>query len=161
MALGVERPLDLSVHSASARLAPEGGALVHLAKYLGGPGEDGDPEAELEALMDQVQPGWREVVVERRFLPSMVTSNALVAAGEGGLAGRPDAAVPGVRGLAIAGDWVGPEGMLADAALASARRAAELSGAEPGVTMGGCAPQTPRERFRPTKRVGRNRRAAA
>jgi phytoene dehydrogenase-like protein len=132
-AFGVERPLYLSVHSASARLAPEEGALVHLMKYLGEPGTEGEPERELEALMDQVQPGWREAVVERRFLPSMVVSNALVAAEEGGLAARPDAAVPGVRGLAIAGDWVGPEGMLADASLASARRAAELSGTEAGL----------------------------
>jgi phytoene dehydrogenase-like protein len=126
---GVDRPIYLSVHSASARLAPEGAALVHLVKYLGDPAGDGDPEGELEALMDQVQPGWREVVVERRFLPSMVVSNALVGAEERGLAGRPGVAVPGVRGLAVVGDWVGPEGMLADAALASARQAAELSGA--------------------------------
>jgi phytoene dehydrogenase-like protein len=33
-ALGIDRPLYLSVHSAVARLAPGGGALVHLAKYL-------------------------------------------------------------------------------------------------------------------------------
>jgi phytoene dehydrogenase-like protein len=132
IALGIDRPLYLSVHSASARLAPQGSALIHLVKYLAG-NDDGDPEGELEGLIDQVQPGWREVVVERRFLPSMVVSNALVAADEGGLTGRPDVAVPGVRGLALAGDWVGPEGMLADAALASARRAAELSGAVTGL----------------------------
>jgi hypothetical protein len=29
-----------------------------------------------------------------------------------------------VRGLCVVGDWVGPEGQLADATLASARRAA-------------------------------------
>ena len=128
VAFGVDRPLYLSVHSAVARLAPPGGALVHLVKYLGGAvGEgDGDPEAELEALMERVQPGFREVTVERRYLPSMVVSNALVTAEEG-FEGRPGAAVasPGVRGLAVAGDWVGPEGMLADAALASAKAAAE------------------------------------
>ncbi len=76
--------------------------------------------------MEQVQPGFRELLVERRYLPSLVVSNALVTAEQGGFAGRPAATVPGVRGLYLAGDWVGPEGMLADAALASARRAAEL-----------------------------------
>ena len=34
-ALGVDRPLYFSVHSAYAKLAPEGGALIHVAKYLG------------------------------------------------------------------------------------------------------------------------------
>src|SRR6185436_3998372 len=61
----------------------------------------------------------------RRFLPSLVVSNALVTAEDGGLAGRPPVEVPGVRGLCLAGDWVGPEGMLADASLASAEAAAQ------------------------------------
>ena len=125
VALGVDRPLYLSVHSAVARLAPEGGALVQLAKYLV-PGDEGDAEAELGALMDQVQPGFRDVLVERRFMPALVVSNALVTAEGGGLAGRAPATLPGLRGLCLAGDWVGPEGMLADAALASAKRAAAL-----------------------------------
>ena len=34
-ALGVDRPLYFSVHSAYAKLAPNGGALIHIAKYLG------------------------------------------------------------------------------------------------------------------------------
>ena len=34
-ALGIDRPLYFSVHSAHAKLAPEGGALIHVAKYLG------------------------------------------------------------------------------------------------------------------------------
>ena len=37
----------------------------------------------------------------------------------GGLAGRPSVTVSGAPGLLIAGDWVGDEGMLADAAVAS------------------------------------------
>ena len=34
-ALGIDRPLYLSVHSAVAALAPAGGAMIHVAKYLG------------------------------------------------------------------------------------------------------------------------------
>ena len=45
----------------------------------------------------------------------MIVSNALVTA-EDGFAGRPGPAVPNVRGLCVAGDWVGPDGMLADGA---------------------------------------------
>jgi phytoene dehydrogenase-like protein len=127
-AFGVDRPLYLSVHSAAARLCPEGSALVHLAMYLGGPGGDGDPERELEALMDKVQPGWREVVVERRFLPSLVVMNDLVDGGGGGWGGWRGVLVGGVRGLYLAGDWVGPEGMLADASLASASTVARALG---------------------------------
>ncbi len=126
-ALGVDVPLYLSVHSASARLAPPGGALVHVARYLT-PADDGheaDIEAELEALLHRVQAGFRDALVHRRFLPSLVVSNALVTAEGGGVAGRPRPAVDGIDGLTLAGDWVGSEGMLADAALASARRAAD------------------------------------
>jgi phytoene dehydrogenase-like protein len=127
-ALGIDRPLYLSVHSAVAKLSPDGAALIQLAKYLDG--ADDDPrsdERELEALADLVQPGWRSAVVERRFLPSMIVSNALVTAEMGGAAGRPSAAVEGMLGVWLAGDWVGPDGLLVDASLASARRAARLA----------------------------------
>ncbi|MBI5504322.1 MAG: FAD-dependent oxidoreductase [Deltaproteobacteria bacterium] len=129
--LGVDRPLYFSVHSASARLAPSGGGLVHVAKYL--PGGDlpagperhadtdrPDPradEGELEGFCDLLQPGWRKQVVERRYLPAMTVVHALVEAGTR----RPAAKVEGADGLWLAGDWVGDQGMLLDTALASAR----------------------------------------
>ena len=112
-ALGIDQPLYYAVHSHWAQLAPKGGALIHTVKY--GRGE----ERELEALLDRMQPGWRNVVVHRRYMPSMIVSNALV---------TPDAPRPpvatNVRGLYLAGDWVGDEGLLSDAAFASARAAA-------------------------------------
>lgn len=128
-ALGIDQPLYLSVHSAVAKLAPQGGATIHVAKYLDPkrPTDAKADERELEGLLNLVQPGWHDAVVERRFLPSMLVYNALVtAAGGGGTASRPGPAVPGVDGLYVAGDWVGPEGLLADASVASAKRAAEL-----------------------------------
>ncbi len=122
---GVDTPLYYSVHSARARLAPEGAATIHVARYLA-PGEDGAAAAPtLEALLDRVQPGWRNVCVVRRFLPQMTVSEALVTAAAGGTAGRPAPAVPDAPGLYVAGDWVGRTGLLADAALASAAQAAE------------------------------------
>jgi phytoene dehydrogenase-like protein len=126
-ALGIDRPLYFSVHSAAAKLGPENGALIHASKYLGA-GPDGDTRAverELEETLDIMQPGWRRAVVARRFLPAMTVSNALVTAAQGGETGRPHPGVPGVEGLYVAGDWVGPEGMLADASMASAKLAAE------------------------------------
>jgi phytoene dehydrogenase-like protein len=128
-ALGIDRPVYLSVHSAVAKLAPEGAALVHAAKYLPAEPASGakHDEGELEELMDLVQPGWREQVVARRFLPRMVVTHALVTADNGGMAGRPGPAVLGVEGLFVAGDWVGGAGMLVDASLASAEQAARMA----------------------------------
>lgn len=126
--LGMDRPLYYSVHSAWAKLAPQGGALIHTMKYLQ-PGEPADPATsrrDLEALLDTVQPGWRAEVVEQSFLPHMTPSNAIVQAAHGGVPGRPSPAVPGIHNLYIAGDWVGAEGQLADACFASAREAARM-----------------------------------
>lgn len=121
-AFGMDRPLYYSVHSDVARLAPEGMAVVHVAKYLGG--ETATDEGELEGFLDRLQPGWRGHVVERRFLPGMTVAHALPRDAEGGLAGRPGVAVTGRPGVFLAGDWVGGRGMLADAAAASAEEAA-------------------------------------
>lgn len=126
-ALGIDRPLYLSVHSAVAALAPPGNAVIHVAKYLGRTASDPrTDERELEALMDLMQPGWRDVVLQRRFLPDMLVANALPAAASGGTAGRPGPAVPGADDLYVVGDWVGADGLLADASLASAKHAAGL-----------------------------------
>ena len=136
-ALGIDRPLYLSVHSAAAKLAPEGNAVIHVAMYLGAE-NTADPKAtehELEALLDLVQPGWRRLVLERRFMPSLTVVNALATAEQGGLAGRPGPAVPDIEGLFVVGDWVGPEGWLADASLASGKHVAELVIQMPNKTM--------------------------
>jgi len=132
---GVDRPIYFGVHSMHAQLTPHGGAMVHVAKYQSDRSVSYDDnyddemvrlndatradEAELESLLDEVQPGWREFVVHRRFLPSLTVSNALVTPNTP----RPAVKTP-VRGLYIAGDWVDGEGLMADAALSSARKAA-------------------------------------
>jgi phytoene dehydrogenase-like protein len=135
LALGIDRPVQFGVHSAFAQLTPKGGALIHLTKYRkeqkatdeeleGSKPRRGsaaiEDEQELEDLLDRMQPGWREVLVHRRFLPAMTVANALVTPRDP----RPPVTTS-VRGLYIAGDWVGDEGMLSDAALASARAAAK------------------------------------
>jgi phytoene dehydrogenase-like protein len=126
-ALGIDDPCYLSAHSAVAQLTPRGGALLHLARYLGNGAEfsgetrqDPTIEQQLESLLDRMQPGWRDVLVHRRYLPAMTVSNALVMPGTK----RPQPRT-NIRGLYLAGDWVGDEGMLSDAALASARAAAK------------------------------------
>ncbi|HUR82524.1 MAG TPA: FAD-dependent oxidoreductase [Thermoanaerobaculia bacterium] len=112
-ALGIDEPYYFSVHSTWAQLAPKGGALVHTVKYGRG------SESELEGLLDRMQPGWRDVIVHKRYMPAMTVSNALVTPA----AARPPVTT-NVRGLYLAGDWVGDEGLLSDASFASARAAA-------------------------------------
>jgi phytoene dehydrogenase-like protein len=111
--------------------------LIQTAKYL--PPDDTDTaetvERELEGLLDLVQPGWREVVVHRRFLPDMIVMNAMPTASAGGTRGRPSPEIADVPGLYVAGDWVGDEGLLVDASLASAKRAAEMISATRSVSM--------------------------
>jgi phytoene dehydrogenase-like protein len=108
------------VQSRFAHIAPEDGDVVHVARYLA-PGEraDAHTRADLEALFDEVQPGWRARVRDARFLPNMTVVHALPLAAHGGLADRAPVTT-GVPGLALAGDSFGAVGQLADAAAASA-----------------------------------------
>jgi phytoene dehydrogenase-like protein len=126
-ALGLDQAHYYSVHSATARLAPDGVAVLHAMRYLVGGEAPKATEADLEALLDRMQPGWRGHVLTQRFLPGLVVTHALPRATDGGLSSRPGAAVEGRPGVFLAGDWVGDHGMLADASAASARRAAGLA----------------------------------
>jgi phytoene dehydrogenase-like protein len=115
--LGVDSPFYLSVHSVWASLAPPGAALVHVGKYLRSDGTA--TRNELEEFTDLLIPGWRKEAEVTRFLPNMVANGGVIT-----LAGRPDVSALKLDGIAICGDWVGPEGMLADASVSSALQAA-------------------------------------
>ena len=142
----LERPRFLSAQSRYARVAPEGAALIHTFKQLD-PRRPADPredERDLEALLDAAQPGWRDLVVRRAYLPRIEAVGLLPTAAGGGFAGRPGPRAAGLAGLYLAGDWVGPEGFLADASFASARQAARLAlqhgvPAPPGRALTGAA----------------------
>jgi hypothetical protein len=124
-AIGVDDPVYFSADSVIGRLPPCAGAVVHLARYLGpAEGNNPDDEVALEQVLDLVQPGWRDLVVFRRFAPRVVVSSALVTAAGGGTKGRPTGRVEGLDNVFLAGDWIGPTGQLADASIASGLRAA-------------------------------------
>ncbi|MFZ5469790.1 MAG: phytoene desaturase family protein [Myxococcota bacterium] len=125
-ALGIDRPYYFSIHSHVARLGPEGLHVMLAAKYLSRCDEGAAALPELEAFVDAVQPGWREHVMTRRFLPELVVTHAVPTPH-----GRPPVDAAGVSGLYLCGDWVGPEGMLADAALSSAAQVARRLGCTP------------------------------
>jgi phytoene dehydrogenase-like protein len=129
--LGLEQPLYYSVHSQFAQLAPHNGVIVHVAKYLSpaGPGANSTESGpslrgELEGFMDAIQPGWRDCVRHARFIPKMTVAELWPDASGGGLAGRPAVFDPALPHILLAGDWVGNQGLLLDAACASGRLAA-------------------------------------
>jgi phytoene dehydrogenase-like protein len=127
--LGLDRADYLSLHSAFAKIAPEGGAVLHVARYLRRGEGEGDDAArvrgELESLLSRAQPGWEMHATCTRFLPRMVVSNAIPLAANGGK--RADHAIADAPSLFACGDWVGDEGMLLDAALESAAHTASLA----------------------------------
>jgi phytoene dehydrogenase-like protein len=112
-ALGVDTPTYLSRHSPPDH---RDGVLLSLAGYRR------EPRKALEAMADTVQPGWRDRLTFDRFLPRMVAISAIASPDNGGLAGRPQ--VDRGDSLYLAGDWVGPEGWLVDAAISSGAAAA-------------------------------------
>lgn len=125
-AYGMDTPLYLSLHSAFAKLSTDGnGVLFHAMKYLDSSTKPNplQDKQDLERLLDEVQPGWRKMVVRQRFLPSMIASNTVIN-NNGMMEDRPSIEIPGVYNLYIIGDWVGPDGMLADASFASAKAVA-------------------------------------
>ena len=134
-ALGIDRATYFSVHSAAARLAPEGNALIQAARYLA-PGESPareEIEEGFDAMLDLVQPGWRGLTVTRRVMRELVVVHDLPTAARGGLAGRTAGTVDGIANLWLAGDWVGPTGMRSDACFASARVAASAANTARGL----------------------------
>jgi phytoene dehydrogenase-like protein len=124
----LDSPRFISAQSVYSRVAPEGAALIISFKQLDPryPGDPREDERDLEDLLDTAQPGWRGALVRRQYLPRIEALGALPNAREGGFAGRPGPRVPALDNLYLAGDWVGPEGFLVDASMASAHRAAEL-----------------------------------
>lgn len=126
--LDLDQPRFLAFQSLVARIAPAEGGLIHTFKYLD-PAHPTNPqqdEHDLEDLLDMVQPGWRDEEIKRVFLPHIESVSMLVTASGGGLSGRPGPQVEGISGLYLVGDWIGPEGYLVDASLASARQVAQL-----------------------------------
>ena len=98
--MDLNEPLYLSVHSASARLAPEGSALVQIVEIC-------------ERTKPRIGSNWKRLRISfyrggaakwrlRDAFPNMIVSHAIPAP-----AGRAPVQIPGLPGVAVAGDWVG------------------------------------------------------
>ena len=119
--LSLDAPIMGVTQSPPARQAPPGHAVVTAIRY--GATEAGADRAALDAHVTRLGVQASDIA-ESRFLARMVVAGALPLAARGGLVGRPRVTDSGLPGVTIAGDWVGPEGMLADASLASGFAAA-------------------------------------
>jgi phytoene dehydrogenase-like protein len=128
--LGVDEATYASVHTPNARLA-ERGHVVHLMRYE--PGNDIGVD-ELEALADELQPGWRDHEAARHLGKHRVVAFDRPQPGPG-LAGRPGPIVDDLAGVFVAGDWVGPTDLLGAAAIASGK-AAGLAAHQYAVAVG-------------------------
>jgi len=114
--VSLDEPLYGTVQSPPARQAPDGAAVVGVIRY--GAHNVDDDRASLRSHLRDMGVADADVVTER-FLARMVVSSVMPRAATGGLAGRPRMTDSGLPRVFLAGDWVGPVGVLADAALAS------------------------------------------
>jgi hypothetical protein len=123
LVFGLDEPLYLSRHCPPGDLAPDGGSVVHVMRY-------GARDARLDRVELRSYASLAGItgdqIVEERFLADMVVTHVLPSP-SGGLSERPGVEVTGAQGIYLAGDWVGPSGWLADAAMASGCRAGTLA----------------------------------
>lgn len=124
-AMGLTDPLYYSVHSTYARLSDDPkNVVLHVFKYHH-PADQVDEKRikdELEQLLDQLQPGWQQYMITKRFIPDITVNQRLPQVGDEQKLQRFKTGVPGVY---IAGDWASPHSILSDAAVSSGKQAAE------------------------------------
>ncbi|WP_237446703.1 phytoene desaturase family protein [Shimazuella alba] len=119
---GIDQPVLLSNLSRAAYLSDNGDQVVHLIKYQGTQTDTKKDEQDLERVLDLAQPGWRDELVARQYLPKIVVTHDFPHMNR---EVNPGPNVPEIEGLYVAGDWTTHGELLADAALASAKRAVE------------------------------------
>jgi phytoene dehydrogenase-like protein len=144
--LGIDHPIYMICHApAAAGLAPRGGATVQLLRYLAA-GDDPSPAEGRAGFAEHAALAGIDVgrAEESRYLHRMAAVSAQPTPASGGLRGRPAADSAGLDNVLVAGDWVGPEGYLADASLASGAAAgraaiADLASAATVHAVGGTA----------------------
>lgn len=124
LVIGGDTPFYFSNHSAVATLAPAGHFHAAVVHYLA---EGESPNAE-DLMAFARHAGVRDDdVIVSRCLHRMTPVTAVPTASLGGMAGRPTVTDSGHANVFLAGDWVGPDGYLADASLASAEAAANAA----------------------------------
>ncbi|MDQ0060406.1 phytoene dehydrogenase-like protein [Paenibacillus harenae] len=119
---GIDQTVFLSNQSRAAYLSDDGAQVISVIKYQG---EDTNPDTDLrdlEQTLDLVQPGWRDELVAKQYLPRITVCHDFLHMGR---QHQPGPAVPEIAGLYVAGEWASHGELLVDAATASAKRAVQ------------------------------------
>jgi phytoene dehydrogenase-like protein len=119
-AYGLDQTVFLTNQSRAAYLSDDGAQVVSVIKYQG---KETDPDKdlrELEGMLDLLQPGWREELIVKQYLPKITVAHDFIHVKR---RENPGPAVPEIQGLYVAGEWASHGELLVDAATASAKRA--------------------------------------
>ncbi|WP_316572660.1 FAD-dependent oxidoreductase [Neobacillus sp. YIM B06451] len=122
---GLDQPIFLTHQTREGKPRPaimsdDGTKLVSLFKYQGPQTDAAKDEDELEQVLDVVQPGWRDELVTKQFLPKMTVAHDFPHIKR---IDNPGPTVPEIDGLYVAGDWASHGELVVDASVASAKRA--------------------------------------
>jgi phytoene dehydrogenase-like protein len=119
---GIDQPILFSNQSRTVYLSDNGDQVIHLVKYQGIQTDVKKDEQDLEQFLELVQPGWRNELVARQYLPKIIVTHDFMHIKR---KINPGPNVPELKGLYVAGDWATHGEVLAEAAVASAKRAIE------------------------------------
>ncbi|HDR7795874.1 TPA: FAD-dependent oxidoreductase [Bacillus luti] len=123
-ALGLDQPIFFTNQSRAAKLSEDGAIAVSLIKYHN-PVLDinyfHDDKEQLENMMELLHPNWKREVVAKQYLPKITVVHDFSHIDR---IENPGPNIPEMPGIYVAGDWAGHDEILADAAVASGKRAA-------------------------------------
>ncbi|SFD73967.1 Phytoene dehydrogenase-related protein [Paenibacillus catalpae] len=118
-AYGIDQTVLLTNQSRAAYLSDDGAQVISLIKYQGKETDSDKDLHELEGVLDLMQPGWREELIVKQYLPKITVCHDFMHMKR---LENPGPAVPEIQGLYVAGEWASHGEVLVDAATASAKR---------------------------------------
>jgi phytoene dehydrogenase-like protein len=117
---GIDQAVFLTNQSRAAYLSDDGAQVISVIKYQGDKKNPENDLYDLEQTLDLVQPGWRDELVVKQYLPHITVCHDFLHMRR---QHQPGPAVPEISGLYVAGEWTSHGELLVDAATASAKRA--------------------------------------
>jgi len=119
---GLDHPVFLSNQSRAAFMNEDNAQVLSLIKYQGKEKDAKKDLQDLEHALDLIQPGWRNELVDKQYLPKIPVCYDFAHMKR---QVDPGPAVPEIKGLYAAGEWASHGELLVDAATASAKRAVQ------------------------------------
>ena len=123
-ALGLDQPIFFTNQSRAAKLSEDGSIVVSLIKYDNPILELNhiqEEKEQLENMMELLHPNWKREAVAQQYLPKITVVHDFPHIDR---VEKPGPNIPEMPGVYVAGDWAGHDEILADAAVASGKRAA-------------------------------------